>query len=100
MQPYTQVISLLTQTKGIGRWTAEMFLIFALNRPNVLPVSDLVFRTAVRREYRLAELPSYDRASEIAAVWTPHCTVATWYLWRSLENTGTAEESAGWWYSD
>jgi DNA-3-methyladenine glycosylase II len=93
-----QVIAILTQTKGIGRWTAEMFLIFALNRPNVLPVSDLVFRTAVMREYRLEELPSRERAYEIAAVWTPHCTVATWYLWRSLESTRTSEENAGWWY--
>jgi DNA-3-methyladenine glycosylase II len=95
-----QVIAILTQTKGIGRWTAEMFLIFALNRPNVLPVGDLVFRTAVMREYLLDELPNRTRIHMIAAAWAPHSTVATWYLWRSLENMGTSEENADWWYSE
>jgi DNA-3-methyladenine glycosylase II len=95
-----QVIVTLTQTKGIGLWTAEMFLIFALNRPNVLPVGDLVFRTAVMREYLLEVLPNRARIQEIAAAWAPYRTVATWYLWRSVENMEMSEENAGWWYSD
>ncbi len=94
------VTAILTQTKGVGPWTAEMFLIFALNRPNVLPMGDLVLRTAIMREYLLDQLPNRARIQEIAAAWTPHSTVATWYLWRSIENSGTPEENAGWWYSD
>jgi len=81
-----EIIVALTQVKGIGRWTAEMFLIFSLGRPNVLPVDDLGFRTAVKRHYELAELPRRDDLHILGARWAPYRTVATWYLWRSLNN--------------
>lgn len=79
-----EVIAALTQVKGIGRWTAEMFLIFSLARPDVLPVGDLGFRAAVRRHYALAELPKEAESRQIGACWAPYRTIATWYLWRSL----------------
>lgn len=81
-----EIIVALTQVKGIGRWTAEMFLIFSLGRPNVLPVDDLGFRTAVKRHYELAELPRRDDLHILGARWAPYRTAATWYLWRSLNN--------------
>ncbi len=81
-----EVIAELTRVKGIGRWTAEMFLIFSLNRPDVLPVDDLGFRSAVKRHYALEELPGRDESRARGAAWAPYRTVATWYLWRSLNN--------------
>ncbi len=78
------VIAELIQVKGIGRWTAEMFLIFSLGRPDVLPVDDLGFRAALKRHYGLAELPTREESRAIGAAWAPYRTVATWYLWRSL----------------
>src|SRR5262249_9675262 len=81
--PDEAVIERLTQIKGIGRWTAEMFLIFSLGRPDVLPVDDLGFRDGVRRVYALPELP---RAAELRAraePWRPYRSFATWYFWRS-----------------
>ena len=81
-----EVIAELTLVKGIGRWTAEMFLIFSLGRPDVLPVDDLGFRTAVKRHYDLAELPGRDELRARGAAWAPYRTMATWYLWRSLNN--------------
>jgi DNA-3-methyladenine glycosylase II len=66
-----------------------MFLMFALERPNVLPVSDLGVRNAVRRAYGLDELPKPAELKEIAQKWHPYCSVATWYLWRSLEGLAT-----------
>jgi DNA-3-methyladenine glycosylase II len=81
------VIAELVQVRGIGRWTAEMFLIFSLARPDVLPVDDLGFRAAVKRHYGLAELPGSDELRALGARWAPYRTVATWYLWRSLGNT-------------
>jgi DNA-3-methyladenine glycosylase II len=80
------VIEHLTQVKGVGVWTAHMFLIFALRRPNVLPVGDLGIRTAVRNAYGLAELPKPGEMELIGEPWRPYCSVASWYLWRSLEN--------------
>ena len=80
-----QVIEQLTQVKGIGRWTAEMFLMFSLGRPDVLPVDDLGIRSAIRNLYGLAELPDKATCSEIAAPWRPFASVASWYCWRSLE---------------
>jgi DNA-3-methyladenine glycosylase II len=62
-----------------------MFLIFALERPNVLPLSDLGVRSAVRKAYGLAELPKADELAAIAESWHPHCSIAAWYLWRSLD---------------
>ena len=84
--PDEQVIELLTQIKGIGVWTAHMFLMFALERPNVLPTGDLGIRAAIRKVYGLEELPHPKRVEELAAGWHPYCSVASWYLWRSLEN--------------
>ncbi len=79
-----EIVEELIQVKGIGRWTAEMFLIFSLNRLNVLPVDDLGLRKAMQRVYRLRKLPSAETTLRVAAPWHPYCTVATWYLWRSL----------------
>ena len=79
------VIAVLTQVKGIGVWTAQMFLMFALQRPDVLPVADLGIRSAIRRAYELPELPTAAEVERIAQPWRPHRTMACWYLWRSLE---------------
>ncbi len=80
------VIEHLTRVKGIGVWTAQMFLMFALRRPDVLPVADLGIRMAMKKAYGLDELPKPAEMEKIAASWRPHTTVACWYLWRSLEN--------------
>jgi DNA-3-methyladenine glycosylase II len=80
-----EVIAQLVQVKGIGRWTAEMFLIFCLGRPDVLPVGDLGLRKAMQRTYLLAEQPSPASMRNIAQPWRPYCSIATWYLWKSLE---------------
>jgi len=84
-----EVIKHLTVVKGIGVWTAHMFLLFALQRPDVLPTGDLGIRMAIRKAYGLDELPHPKHIEEIAVRWRPYCSVATWYLWRSLE--GQAE---------
>ena len=83
--PDGEVIERLTQVKGIGVWTAHMFLIFALRRTDILPVGDLGIRSAIRRHYGLAELPNPVEMEKIATPWRPYCTVASWYLWRSLD---------------
>lgn len=83
-----EVIEQLTIVKGIGVWTAHMFLIFALRRPDVLPTGDLGIRAAVRKAYGLEELPKPAEIETLAESWRPYCTVASWYLWRSLENKG------------
>jgi DNA-3-methyladenine glycosylase II len=80
-----QVIERLTQVKGIGVWTAHMFLIFALRRPDILPVGDLGIRAAMRKAYGLEELPAPAEMETIAQRWRPYCSVATWYLWRSID---------------
>jgi DNA-3-methyladenine glycosylase II len=80
-----QVIEQLTQVKGIGPWTVHMFLIFALRRNDVLPTGDLGIRNAIRKAYGLAELPLPAEVEAMAKPWRPYCTVASWYLWRSLE---------------
>lgn len=85
------VIENLTQVKGIGRWTAEMFLIFRLQRPDVLPVGDLGIVRAVQRAYRLRKAPSPDRLTRIGEAWRPYRSVACWYLWASLNNEPTKE---------
>jgi DNA-3-methyladenine glycosylase II len=81
--PDEAVIERLTQIKGIGRWTAEMFLIFSLGRPDVLPVDDLGFRDGVRRVYALPELPRPADLRARAQPWRPYRSFATWYFWRS-----------------
>jgi len=83
-----QVIETLTIVKGIGVWTAHMFLIFALRRPDVLPTGDLGIRAAIRKAYGFAELPKPAEIETLARPWRPYCTVASWYLWRSLEPGG------------
>ncbi len=80
-----EVIEELIQVKGIGRWTAQMFLIFSLGRPDVFPPDDLGIKVALRNLYGLSDLPTKTEAHAIAAAWTPHSTFATWYLWRSLD---------------
>jgi len=78
-----EIIDRLIAVKGIGRWTAEMFLIFSLGRLDVLPVGDLGFRSAVQRLYGLEELPEPAYLRELAEPWRPYRSVATWYFWRS-----------------
>jgi DNA-3-methyladenine glycosylase II len=84
-----EIISQLTKVKGIGRWTAEVFLIFCLARKDILPVTDLGLRTAMKRTYLLEELPKPNRMIEIANPWRPYRSIATWYLWKSLSNFNT-----------
>jgi DNA-3-methyladenine glycosylase II len=80
------VIEHLTRVKGIGVWTAQMFLMFALRRQDVLPVADLGIRMAIRKAYGLDDLPKPPEMEKIAAAWRPYTSIACWYLWRSLEN--------------
>jgi DNA-3-methyladenine glycosylase II len=87
--PDESVIEHLTKVKGVGVWTAHMFLIFALRRPDVLPTGDLGVRMAIQKAYELEELPKARQIEEMAMAWRPYCSVATWYLWRSLD--GPAE---------
>jgi DNA-3-methyladenine glycosylase II len=82
------IVEALVRVKGVGRWTAQMFLMFRLGRPNVLPELDLGIRKAIQRAYRLRKLPDARRVREIGAAWAPHATIACWYLWRSLESDG------------
>ena len=81
-----EIIRRFTAVKGIGIWTVQMFLMFALRRPNVLPSGDLGVRAAVKKAYRLEEMPKPTEVARIAENWHPYCSVASWYLWRSLEN--------------
>ena len=80
------VITALTAVKGIGRWTAEMFLMFRLHRPDVLPVGDLGILTAVQKAYGLRTRPTPDRLRQLGDAWKPYRSIACWYLWRSLDN--------------
>jgi DNA-3-methyladenine glycosylase II len=80
-----RVIEALTVVKGIGRWTAEMYLMFRLGRTDVLPVDDLGIRSAMRRAYGMRGLPKQDRMRRIAEPWRPYRSVACFYLWRSLD---------------
>ncbi len=81
--PDDAVIAHLQQVRGIGRWTAEMFLIFQLQRPDVLPVNDLGINRAIMRRYGLGAMPRPEQVRAIGAPWRPHATVACLYLWRS-----------------
>jgi DNA-3-methyladenine glycosylase II len=83
--PDEEVIEQVTQIKGVGRWTAEMLLIFCLHRPDVWPVDDLGLRKAGQRFLGLAEMPTPKALQELGEPWRPYRTYATWYLWRSLE---------------
>lgn len=80
-----EVVEHLTQVKGIGRWTAEMFLIFSLGRQDVLPVHDLGLRKGVQVAFSLAELPKPKEVEKLGERWRPYRSIATWYLWKSLK---------------
>lgn len=80
-----EIISHLTQVKGIGRWTAEMFLIFSLGREDVLPVHDLGLRKGVQMAFSLPELPKSEEVERLGSRWRPYRSIATWYLWKSLQ---------------
>jgi DNA-3-methyladenine glycosylase II len=79
------IIAELIAIRGIGRWTAEMFLIFHLMRPNVLPLDDIGLINGISQNYFSGEAVSRSDAREVAAAWAPFCSVATWYIWRSLD---------------
>ncbi|QOY88556.1 DNA-3-methyladenine glycosylase family protein [Paludibaculum fermentans] len=83
--PDEEVIAHLTSAKGVGVWTAQMFLMFALQRPDVLPLGDLGIRNAMQRLYRLRTPPLPERMTKIARPWRPYATYACWYLWRGLD---------------
>lgn len=80
------LIAHLVQVKGIGRWTAQMFLMFRLGRPDVLPELDLGIQNAIRKAYRMRKRPTPKQVKRVGAKWSPHSSVASWYLWRSLDN--------------
>ncbi len=80
-----KIIEQLTVVKGIGKWTAQMFLIFSLGRPDVFPHDDLGVRSAIRNRYGLDELPDVTTSTAIASKWRPHASIASWYCWRSLD---------------
>ena len=82
------VIEHLTQVKGVGVWTVQMFLMFALRRLDVLPVGDLGIRQGMKQAYRMRELPQPERMEKVARPWRPYASVASWYLWRSLDGDG------------
>jgi DNA-3-methyladenine glycosylase II len=82
------IIAAVTQVHGIGEWTAHMLLIFSLGRPDVLPVGDYGVRKGMQRLYRLRDLPKPHTMERIAAPWRPYRSIASWYLWRSLDGVG------------
>jgi DNA-3-methyladenine glycosylase II len=84
--PDEQVIERLTAVKGFGRWTAEMFLMFRLHRPDILPVGDLGIQNAIQRLYKLRKRPDPKRMMKIGEAWKPYRSVASWYLWQTLSN--------------
>jgi DNA-3-methyladenine glycosylase II len=80
-----EIIAELIAIRGIGRWTAEMFLIFHFMRPNVLPLDDVGLINGISHNYFSGEVVSRSDAREVALAWAPYCSVATWYIWRSLD---------------
>jgi DNA-3-methyladenine glycosylase II len=87
--PDEEVSAQLTAIKGVGQWTADMFMMFHLGRPDILPVGDLGIRRAVQLEYRMRKPPDPKRLEKIAKPWRPHRTLACLFLWSSLDNTPT-----------
>jgi DNA-3-methyladenine glycosylase II len=83
--PDEEVIQHLTQVKGIGVWTAHMFLMFSLRRPNILPTGDYGIQMAMKKYYKKRKLPKPKDMEKIARAWDPYRSVACWYLWRSLD---------------
>ena len=90
-----EVIQALTQVKGIGRWTAQMFLMFRLGRPDVLPDLDLGVQKGIQRAYRLRKLPTPERVKKIGAKWAPYRSVGSWYMWRLLDTPAPVPRSGG-----
>jgi DNA-3-methyladenine glycosylase II len=84
-----EIATELTAVKGLGQWSADMFLIFHLGRPDVLPVGDLGIRNAAKASYNLRKLPTPDRLKRLARPWRPYRSLASLYLWRSLDNEPT-----------
>lgn len=82
-----EIIAALTAVNGIGRWTAEMFLMFVLNRPDVLPVDDLGLQRAVKQAYQLKQWPKKTKLLKLGQAWRPYRTIASWYLWRAADAT-------------
>jgi DNA-3-methyladenine glycosylase II len=80
-----EVIKHLTQVKGVGVWTAHMFLMFSLKRPNVLPTGDYGIQMAIKQHYKKRKMPKPEMMAKIAKAWEPYRSVACWYLWRSLD---------------
>lgn len=80
-----EVIKHLTQVKGVGVWTAHMFLMFTLRRPNVLPTGDFGIQMAIKKHYKKRKMPKPEQMAKIAKAWEPYRSVACWYLWRSLD---------------
>jgi len=80
-----EIIAELTEVKGIGQWTAHMFLMFALRRPDILPTGDYGVRAAMRKAYGMKVMPKPRTMERIAKCWHPYCSVASWYMWRSLD---------------
>lgn len=89
-----QLVAIMTQVKGIGRWTAQMLLIFALGRPDVFPHDDLGVRAAIRDRYELSDLPDKKTSLKIAEPGRPYAAVASWYCWRSLDLARNTETVA------
>ena len=85
--PDDDLIAAVTTVHGIGQWTAHMLLIFSLGRPDILPVGDYGVRKGMQRLYRLRELPKPQKMERIAAAWRPYRSIASWYLWRSVDDT-------------
>ena len=90
-----EIIAALTQVKGIGRWTAQMFLMFRLGRPDVLPDLDLGVQKGIQRAYRLRKLPTPERVKKIGARWAPYRTMGSWYMWRLLDAPKPVPRSGG-----
>jgi 3-methyladenine DNA glycosylase/8-oxoguanine DNA glycosylase len=86
------IIDALVAVRGIGRWTAQMFLMFRLGRPDVLPVLDLGVRKGAQRIYRMRSLPEADRLGKVARSWRPFASIGSWYCWRVLD----LENGGGW----
>jgi 3-methyladenine DNA glycosylase/8-oxoguanine DNA glycosylase len=84
--PDERVVEALTAVKGIGRWTAHMFLIFRMGRPDVLPVDDYGIQKAMKRAYKLRSLPNPKKMEHLAEGWRPYRSIACWYLWRSIDD--------------
>jgi DNA-3-methyladenine glycosylase II len=89
-----EVTRQLVQVKGVGRWTAQMVLIFRLGRPDVLPDTDLGVQKGVQLAYRLRKLPKPDRVAKIAATWAPYRSIGSWYMWRLLDRDAVDRKTA------